>query len=213
MTVTVYGADFSVYTRSVRMTLFEKDIAYTLATVDPFEGDVREHLMRNPFGKVPVLDWDGFQIYETSAILRFIDAQKSSPPLVPDDAEVCARMEQIFSICDSYGFGAMVWSVYVEGTQKPSDFEPFDPDLVTKGLWETKRILKAIEDLAGPGPYLVGADVSLADLHFASMIAYLKMSKDGAAVFDQSGRLKEWWDAMAARPSVIETQYPIETGG
>ena len=185
MTVTVYGADFSVYTRSVRLALHEKEIAYALETVDPFEGNIRTHLKRHPFGKIPVLDWDGFQIFETSAILRYIDAHIPSLPLSPVGAEDRARMDQILSILDSYGFRSMVWGVYVEGTQKLADGETVDADVVARGLRDTRRLLKTVAGLAGAGPYLVGNAVSLADLHFASMITYLKASMDGAAVFDR----------------------------
>ena len=212
MTVTVYGADFSVYTRSVRMALHEKKIAYSMETVDPFEGDIRAHLKRHPFGKIPVLDWDGFQVYETTAILRYIEARVPSPTLLPPGAKDHARVDQILSILDSYGFRSMVWGVYVEGTEKLVGGETVDADVVKRGLRDTRRLLKAVVELAGPGPYLVGDTVSLADLHFVSMITYLKASPDGAAIFRRDNRLVQWWDAVSKRDSVAATRYPNEMG-
>ena len=42
---------------------------------------------RHPFGKVPVVDIDGFRMIETPAILRYLDAVLPGPKLVPSDAE------------------------------------------------------------------------------------------------------------------------------
>jgi glutathione S-transferase len=209
VSVTVFGADFSVYTRSVRMALLEADIDHSLETVDPFDGDVRAHLKRHPFGKIPALVWDDFTLYETPAILRYV-AARSAAPLVPGDVEARARMDQILSILDSYGFRAMVWDVYVEGVQKDADGEALDGDIVTRGLRETRRVLRGIADLAGPAPYLAGGGLSLADLHFVSMASYLRVSSAGRSIFDATERLADWWRVMATRDSVIATRYPAE---
>lgn len=209
MSVTVFGADFSVYTRSVRMALMEAGVDHVLETVDPFDGDIRAHLKRHPFGKIPAIEWDGLTLYETPAILRYV-AARSAVPLVPGDAEARARMDQILSVLDSYGFRAMVWDVYVEGVQKPADGEASDGGVIARGLRETRRILRAITGLAGPAPYLVGGTLSLADLHFVSMTSYLRGASEGRAALEANARLADWWQALAARDSVIATRYPAE---
>ena len=51
----VFGAAYSVYVRTVRLTLAEKDVPYRLVEVDVFAegGPPREHFARHPFGRIP----------------------------------------------------------------------------------------------------------------------------------------------------------------
>jgi glutathione S-transferase len=69
----VYGAAYSVYVRAVRLVLAEKRVAYRLVEVDIFGAPDAAHLRRHPFGKIPAFEHDGFTLYETSAIARYVD--------------------------------------------------------------------------------------------------------------------------------------------
>jgi glutathione S-transferase len=82
--IVLYGFDGSTYVRTVRMLLGEKDAHYEQVPVNVLAGEPRQpdHLARHPFGKVPVLDHDGFRIIETSAIAPYLDEVLPEP--VPD---------------------------------------------------------------------------------------------------------------------------------
>ena len=71
--IVLYGFDGSTYVRTVRMLLAEKGAHYEQVPVNVLRGEPRqpEHMARHPFGKVPVLDHDGFRIIET-ALSRYI---------------------------------------------------------------------------------------------------------------------------------------------
>ncbi|MBV8578447.1 MAG: glutathione S-transferase N-terminal domain-containing protein, partial [Acetobacteraceae bacterium] len=62
--IVLYGFDGSTYVRTVRMLLAEKGAQYEQVPVHVLQGEPRlpEHLARHPFGKVPVVDHDGFRI-------------------------------------------------------------------------------------------------------------------------------------------------------
>jgi glutathione S-transferase len=77
-----------------------------------------EHLARHPWGKVPVIDHDGFSIFETAAITRYVDAAFPGPKLQSDDLRQQARMTQICSILDNYGWNPMVIQVFVQGRSR-----------------------------------------------------------------------------------------------
>jgi glutathione S-transferase len=66
------GAPYSVYVRSVRLTLEEKAVDYDLVPVDIFAagGPPREQVARHPFGKIPAFEHDSFRLYEAGAIAR-----------------------------------------------------------------------------------------------------------------------------------------------
>src|SRR6201996_4405927 len=110
MAITLYGFDGSTYVRTVRMLLAEKGAHYEQVPVNVLQGEPHssEHLARHPFGKVPVLDHDGFRIIETSAIAPYLDEVLPGPSFVPDNAKDQARMRMAMGIVDSYGYGALV---------------------------------------------------------------------------------------------------------
>ena len=123
MTVTLYGATYSVYTRIARLALEEKGVPYNLEEVDIFadDGPPADYLQRQPFHKIPVLDHEGFALYETTAITRYVDEVFAGPALTPADPQARARMNQIVSILDSYGYRALVWDLFVERLRKPQE--------------------------------------------------------------------------------------------
>src|SRR5450631_1649981 len=106
----LYGFDGSTYVRTVRMLLAEKGAHYEQVPVNVLEGEPRqpEHVARHPFGKVPVLDHDGFRIIETCAIASYLDEVLPGPSCTPDTPKGRARRRMATSIVDAYGYGALV---------------------------------------------------------------------------------------------------------
>ncbi|CAM5211102.1 Glutathione S-transferase OS=Bosea thiooxidans OX=53254 GN=ARD30_25575 PE=4 SV=1 [Bosea thiooxidans] len=68
-------APYSVYVRAVRLALEEKGVAYRLDPVDVFakDGPPASLLERQPFGRIPAFEHDGFRLYEAGAIERYVD--------------------------------------------------------------------------------------------------------------------------------------------
>ena len=108
----LYGSGYSTYTRTARLALEEKGVAYRLVEIDFLRGANKtpEHLSRHPFGKVPVLEHGDLKLYETSAITEYIDSPFSGAPLQPKDARARARMLQVIGIANSYLYPPQ-WSV------------------------------------------------------------------------------------------------------
>src|SRR5262249_30093081 len=105
MALVLHGYHYSVYLRIVRLVLAEKGVQYARVEVNPFAADVpAEYLRLHPFGRVPTLVHDGFVLFETSAITRYIDRAFSGPRLQPQDARAAARMDQIIAVVDAYGY-------------------------------------------------------------------------------------------------------------
>ena len=105
-TMTLWGFDGSTYVRTVKMVLAEKRYAdFEQIQVNVLAGEPKspEHLMRHPFGKVPVLDHDGMRILETSAIARYLNDVLPGKSLVPSTPKDRARMDMVIGIIDSYG--------------------------------------------------------------------------------------------------------------
>ena len=115
MEVKLYGTGESVYTRMVRLVLLAKKVEFAMIEADPFEGGIlpEDYDLRHPFKRIPTLELDGVRLYETDAIVHYIDAVIAYPKLVPSRAEDNARMRQIMRIIDNYVYRPLVWGLYV----------------------------------------------------------------------------------------------------
>ena len=87
MEVKLYGTEESVYTRMVRLVLLAKKVEFALIEADPFEGGSlpEDYDLRHPFKRIPAFEMDGVRLYETDAIVHYIDAVIQRPKLTPPD--------------------------------------------------------------------------------------------------------------------------------
>ncbi len=207
----VYGRPFSVYVRIVRLALEEKGVAYRLVEIDPFApgGPPADYLARQPFGRIPAFEHDGFGLYETGAISRYVDEAFPGPALQPAAAQHRARLNQVIGILDSYAYRTLVWDIFVERVRAPQAGRAADEARIAAALPKAETCLAALAGLLEE-PFFCGAAVSLADLHAAPMFAYFRMAPEGAAIVARHDRLGRWWDAVAARPSMAATRSPFE---
>jgi glutathione S-transferase len=195
----LHGYHYSVYTRIARLALAEKGVAYERVEVNPFAPDVpASYLALHPFGRVPTLVHDGFALYETGAIIRYIDRAFPGPALQPADPRALARMDQIIGIVDAYGYWPMVRQVFSHRAFRARTGQPVDEAEIARGIAASAKVLAALEPLVGDG-------VSLADLHLGAMIAYFALAPEGTALLRQYPRLTAWWQRLSARPSFAAT--------
>lgn len=203
----VYGPAYSTYTRSVRMTLIERAIPYKLVEVDVMKGDgaAPEHLRRHPYGKVPVLDKDGFVLYETDAILRYIDDAFPGAKLTPVDQLRRARMNQIMGIIDAYLYRPAIHGVFIPRVVAPMKGQPVDEAKIAAELPAAEKALGEIEKCAAPMMCLCGQSTSLADLMLAPIMAYYVMAPEGEQTLKTLPKLTTWWAYMRDRRSLKAT--------
>jgi glutathione S-transferase len=209
----VFGAAYSVYVRIVRLTLAEKGVAYRLVEIDVFspEGPPRDYLAeRHPFGRIPAFEHGQFRLYETSAIVRYIDEAFVGPALQPSDPRARARMNQIVSLLDSYAYRTLVWDLFVERVRAPAQGRGPDEARIAAALPRARTCLDALSTLMADGPYLAGPDLTLADLHAAPMFIYARLAAELATVMRQYPVLEAWLDRISQRPAVAATRSPFE---
>lgn len=205
-TVVLHGYHHSVYVRIVRMTLLEKGVPWRHVEIDPFAETISaDYLALNPFGRVPTLVDGDFVLYETAAISRYIDEAFSGPALQPTIAADRARMTQFIAIADSYGYWPLVRQVFSQRVFRPATGVAPDEAAITEGLEKSAKVLAAWESLTARSGFLVGRDLTLADLHLAPMIAYFTAAPEGAAMLVKFPRLSAWWGTMSVRGSLART--------
>ena len=177
------------------MLLHDKGADYEQVPVNVLEGEPRqpEHLARNPFGKVPVLDHDGMRILETSAIAPYLDEVLEGPSLTPGNAKDRARMRSAMGIVDSYGYGALVG---VAGYHLfPDLIGGQNEDMRKDCIEKSKLVLTELMKIRGDDPYIAGSAPSLADYYLAPICFYVGLTPDAEEVFASPG-FKDWWDRV-----------------
>jgi glutathione S-transferase len=204
----VYGPALSSYVWSTRMALAEKGVAHEWVEV-PF-GDHREepHLTRHPFAKVPAFEHDGFTLYETQAILRYIDEGFPVAPLQPTDLHQFSRMNQIMGIVDAYAWRAIAAGVLVNRVLKPRLGLPADEAAITAALPQARLCISEIARLMGEEPYLAGDRVSLADLMVIPLFYLFGKLPEGEAPLAEHPNIRPWMRRMEERQSFQVTKPP-----
>ena len=202
MAIELIGYRYSVYLRIARMVLLEKMVAFAQVEVDPFAGAPDWYLSLHPFARVPTLRHDGFVLYETSAIARYVDAAFPGARLVPEAARAQGRMQQVISIIDSYGYRPMVRQVFSNAVFRPRAGAAVDAAEISAGLVSAAVVLGALEALVA-GEWLAGESVSLADLHLGPMMAYFVAAPQGAAMLADFPLLAAWWERLRRRASMV----------
>lgn len=206
-TTILYGLERSVYTRIARLALEEKGVPYVLREVEIFgpDGVPSGHLRRHPFGRIPVLDHDGFELYETSAITCYVDEGFPGPRLQPRSARARARMNQVVGLLDAYAYRPMVWGVFVERVSAPLEGGTTNEAAVAGAIAASTVCLSALDRIVAAPPFLLGEGITLADLHAYPMLRYLSLAPEGDALLARYPRLQAWQESMSGRPSVIRT--------
>ncbi|EEB97026.1 hypothetical protein MPER_03739 [Moniliophthora perniciosa FA553] len=104
MVLQIYGSSIAPCTRRVSIILYEKKIPYEFHAIDLGKGEQRspEYLAKQPFGKVPYIEDDGFIVYESRAIARYLAMKyhDRGSKLIPDmeNLKAVTMFEQAASV-------------------------------------------------------------------------------------------------------------------
>ena len=190
------------------MCLEEKGARYRVHALAPGESKSPDHLARQPFGRIPAFEHGDFRLYETQAILRYLDAVIPQPPLQPAAPRLAARMNQIIGINDWYFFPKVAAVVVFQRIVGPRLLgTATDEAAITAALPIARTCIGELDRLLGTQTFLAGEHLSLADLMLAPQIDFFAVTPEGRSLLTGT-RLVSWLERMNARPSMIATQRP-----
>ncbi|HZP78948.1 MAG TPA: glutathione S-transferase family protein [Pseudolabrys sp.] len=206
--IVVHGVPGSPFLRAVEMSLREKDAAYRLKVMGPGDSKSESYLQKNPFGRVPTLEHGDFCLYETQAILRYLDDIFPEPVFEPSDARVAARMNQIIGINDWYFFPKVAAVIVFQRIIGPA-FRGSTPDeaAIAAALPMGKTCIAELDRLLGKQQFLTGEQLTIADLILAPQLDFFAVTPEGQALI-KGTQLEAWLARMNARPSMQATQRP-----
>lgn len=197
--LTLYAHPYSNNAMRAQLCLDEKGLNYDYVTVDLFKGAHKQpdYLVINPRGQVPALVDGDACIYESVAIVQYLEHRYPSPALIPEDPVLmatCFRLVGEFNqkLDPTNIFG----SVKFGGKRRAELGERVDKLLAECRRWE---------GYAGGGPYLAGDQFSIADI---VVLPFMGMAIDGLGLPEADfPSLHTWYERCKARPSVAKQPW------
>jgi glutathione S-transferase len=204
----VHSHPGSPFGRAVLATLEEKGTPYRLSFVPAGTFRTEPHISRHPFGRVPVLEHDGFMLYETQAILRYLDRVVPTPPLTPSDPRAAASMDRAMNVNDWYLFNGVINVIGFQRIVAPRlmGLAP-DEAAIADAMPKARTVVNELARLLGAQPHFAGESVTLADLMIAPQVLFLSLTPEWEPLSTGHQNLVDWFDRMNARPSFQATTW------
>jgi glutathione S-transferase len=192
----IFGDSRSTNSRKVLTTLAELGMRYDFVHVDFALGHHKRepHLSRQPFGQIPALEDEGFSLYETHAICRYLNA-KAGGPLVPHDVRARAVVDQWMSIEAANFSGPAMKFIYhhlLHHVQEPNVLEHASASL--------NKTLDVLAAQLSTQTFIGGQTFTLADICFMPYFDYTLMTPVRSAI-ERRPEVVSWWNRVRERPS------------
>ncbi|KAJ7146949.1 glutathione S-transferase-like protein [Mycena epipterygia] len=196
----LYGMKQATCTRRVATVLHELKVPFELIEVDLMKGEHKSpaYLEKQPFGQIPYIDDDGFILYETRAICRYIATKYPKSGLIPTEAKAHALFEQAAAV-EICNFDPSAVKIVSETVMKPMFGMPTDPESVPPQVEILDKKLDAYNVILGKQRYLAGDSLTLADLFHLPYAPLL--AKGGIDIMTKKSNVARWYKELIARPS------------
>jgi glutathione S-transferase len=204
---TVHGIPGSPFVRTVLLALEEKGLAWRLAGIPMGAHRAPEYAAIHPFHKIPTLDHGAFRLYETTAILGYLDRAAPGNPLTPADTRAHARMDQVISIALCYVTTTISGPISFPRRVAPLVGMQVDDSAVAAAMPAAANTMAELAHLLGDQPFFAGDALSLADLMLVPHLAFLADFDEGRDLLAGQPTIDAWRVRMEARPSMAATEW------
>jgi len=202
MAIKLYHDVPSTNSDRVKIALAEKGLAWEGIWVKLSKREQKspEHLERNPYGKIPVLDDDGKILFESCIINEYLEEKYPNPPLMPKEPYLRARGRILVDYALNY-LHEPYWALRGEIMMKKNEAER-DQKIISETRAELVKRLAYLETELGDKPFMLG-EFSLVDIDIFPR--FPRMESFGVIPSPSLPRLSAWYERMKQRPSVQPT--------
>ena len=182
----------------VKIVLAEKGLAWEgiWVKLGKMEQKNAEHIERNPYGKIPVIDDGGKLLFESCIINEYLDEKYPNPPLQPKDPYLRARGRILIDYFLNY-LHEPYWALRGEMIKKNQAER--DQKVIAETRKEVATRLQYLEESLSDKPYFLG-DYSLTDI--AMLPRFPRLEQYGVLPNAALPKLSAWFERMKQRPSV-----------
>ena len=185
-------------------------LEHTVRFVDLTKGeqDTPEFAALNPNRRMPVLEEDGFVLWESNAILQYLAAKKPESGLLPTDARgradvtrwQCWDLAHWDPACAILIFENLVKKLLAMG-------EP-DPKEIARGHERFQAVAEVLDGQLKERRFITGNSPTVADF---SIGAPLNLARPAGIPLDEYPQIKRWHATLSELPAwrkVLETSHP-----
>jgi glutathione S-transferase len=200
--VTLFGFPRSVYVQMAGIVLTHKEVPYAFHDLET-EMNTPSHLALHPFERVPILRHGDFTVYETAAIVAYVDDAFAGSKLTPDDPQQRGRMNQWISAVNGYYYPYLIYHVSHERNVFPQLGIPSDEKVIAHAMPMVEICLQALErELSRSGEFLLGPQLSLADFFMLPIVHCFGFSPEAQAWYPKLPAICAWRERMEALPTM-----------
>ena len=161
--IKLYGFELSLPVNKVRLCLNAMGADYDFIRINPIAGENRteDYLRKHPAGKIPVIEDDGFTLFESNAIMKYL-CRKNNSGYYPEDIKAQAEVDlwmDFISIHLANGFNKILFNKYLAGIVGVD----VDERSLQDGYAFIERFLGVIDKQLGTSTFVAGDKMTIAD--------------------------------------------------
>ncbi len=193
----LYGMGLSFNVSKVRYCLNYLNLKYDWVQTNPIADENRtpEYLSISPTGKIPAIEIDGFKLFESNSINRYL-ATVNNSSIYPQDAEKRAVIDAWMDYVAIH-VGHAVGRVLFNRVFAPMTSQKVDQESIRVGLEFLDKYFPILEKQLSQNSYLVGKEFSLADINLLAVLDPCELAQISVYKYPT---LKKWRAGLKSQP-------------
>lgn len=192
----IWGRTNSVNVKKALWALEELKLPYNRVDAGLQFGVVNtpEYRKLNPNGLVPTIDDDGFILWESHAIVRYLCAKHAAGSLWPTDLQVRANADRWMDW--AFTFAGVLRPVFWNLIRTPPDKR--DHKAVAEGAQKAGELAGTVDAQLAARPFIAGEALTMGDIPLGCHLQlWFRLDIARPAV----PRLQAWFERLCARPA------------
>jgi len=187
------------------MALHEKQAKFEMGILDFAKGEHKspENMARQPFGQMPSLTDGDFTLFESRAMMRYIDETVPGQSLTPKDPKARAHMDQWLYV-ESEDFNPGVSAIVFQEVFSPMMGGKSDAAKVAEAMTKLTPVMAVLDKHLAKGPHFVGDQFTLADISFMPYTEYA-MNTSAKDMMLSHANFAAWWKRVSERGAWKQT--------
>jgi glutathione S-transferase len=160
--------------------------------------DTPEYRRMNPMGRVPTIDDDGFVLWESHTIVRYLCAKHSAGNLWPTDLRLRAGAERWMDW--AFSFQAAMRDVFWGLIRTPP--EKRDAKAIAAGCKQSAELAAMLDAHLAARPYVAGASFTMGDIPIGCEVQrWLRVPIERPPL----PHLEAWFERLRERPPFVKS--------
>jgi glutathione S-transferase len=203
----IYGFDFSSPANKVRFAANAMGLTYEYRQVNLLAGEQKspEFLKLNPIGRVPAIDDNGFKVFESAVIIKYL-ADKNNSSLYPKDLQKRTIIDQWIDFSNIHVATALARITFNRVMYKLLNVEK-DERSLNDGIKFLGNFLPIIEKQLKEHKYLAGNEMSLADINLLAVLDPAELSSVDLSAYPS---IVNWRKNLKTQPFYTKCHHSLE---